>query len=120
MYRHILDETDQAYPEEADLPKLWSPTADKLCLSSIRQNEESVGVIVGSCQHIANCLATLRNTMHDSHGKGHRPGESKPRDAEPAMNPAGTMMAFLAATWREGEAKVFGSVGRERAARGTP
>lgn len=31
--KHIRDETGQADPEEADLPELWSPTADKLCLS---------------------------------------------------------------------------------------
>jgi hypothetical protein len=65
--------------------------------------EESFKVILGSCQQIVNRLGTLRNKISDSHGQGRRPVRPKTRHAELAVNLAGTMAAFLVATWKERE-----------------
>jgi len=50
-----------------------------------------------------NRLGTLRNKISDSHGQGRRPVRPKARHAELAVNLAGTMVAFLVATWKDRE-----------------
>lgn len=44
-------------------------------------------------------IGTLRNRLGDPHGKGRNPVRPQPRHAALAVNLAGTMAAFLVATW---------------------
>ncbi|SUE44293.1 abortive infection family protein [Roseomonas gilardii] len=99
--KHVLDRAGVTYPDDADLPKLWGLAAESLKLAPSQHHEESFKVILGSCQQIVNRLGTLRNRISDAHGQGSRPVRPKPRHAELAVNLAGTMAAFLVATWQE-------------------
>ena len=101
--KHVLDDAGATYPDDADLPKLWSMASEQLNLAPSQHHEESFKVILGSCQQIVNRLGTLRNKISDSHGQGRRPVRPKTRHAELAVNLAGTMAAFLVATWKERE-----------------
>lgn len=101
--KHVLDHTGATYPDDADLPKLWSMASEQLNLAPSQHHEESFKVILGSCQQIVNRLGTLRNKISDSHGQGRRPVRPKTRHAELAVNLAGTMAAFLVATWKDRE-----------------
>ncbi len=101
--KHILDDAGQPYDDSADLPKLWSLCADELNLSPAQHAEKAFKAILGNCQSIVNNLATIRNRVSDAHGHGRRPVRPKPRHAELAVNLAGTMAAFLVATWQERE-----------------
>ncbi len=99
--KHILDDADVSYGDDFDLPKLWYLTAQQLNLAPNQHQEESFRVILGNCQSIVSRLATIRNTVGDAHGQGRRPVKPKGRHAELAVNLAGTMVAFLIATWQE-------------------
>ena len=54
----------------------------------------------------------MRNKIGDAHGMRPRAVKRKPRHAELAVNLAGTMASFLAATWREAARRVAGSRAR--------
>jgi len=103
--KHVLDDAGATYPDDADLPKLWGMASERLNLAPSQHYEESFKAILGSCQQIVNRLGTLRNKISDAHGQGRRPVRPKPRHAELAVNLAGTMAAFLVATWKERETK---------------
>jgi len=99
--KHILDDARVPYPDNADLPKLWDIAAEQLNLAP-RQHEEKVfKSILGNCQAVVNHLGAIRNRIGDAHGQGRRPVKPKPRHAELAVNLAGTMAAFLIATWKD-------------------
>ncbi len=108
--KHVLDDAGAAYPDDADLPKLWSMASERLNLAPSQHHEESFKAILGSCQQIVNRLGTLRNKISDAHGQGRRPVRPKARHAELAVNLAGTMAAFLVATWKEREGQKGGGV----------
>lgn len=99
--KHILDDAGVAYHDDLDLPKLWHLTAQQLNLAPRQHQEEAFRAILGNCQSIVNRLATIRNTVGDAHGQGRLPVKPKGRHAELAVNLAGTMAAFLVATWQE-------------------
>lgn len=99
--KHILDESGGDYTEDTDLPKLWTQTAEKLNLAPSQHQEQTFKAILGNCQSIVNYLGAIRNKVGDAHGQGRRPVKPKPRHAELAVNLAGTMAAFLVATWKE-------------------
>ncbi|MFN6954556.1 MAG: abortive infection family protein [Acetobacteraceae bacterium] len=103
--KHILDEADSTYADDADLPKLWAMVSERLNLAPSQHQEESFKALLGSCQQIVNRLGALRNKIGDAHGQGRRPVRPKARHAELAVNLAGTMAAFLVATWKERAAK---------------
>ena len=46
-------------------------------------------------------LGTLRNQLSDARGKGKKAIKPSPRHAALAVNLAGSMAAFLIATWEE-------------------
>lgn len=102
--KNILDDLGQDY-RDADLPKLWALCAERLSLAPAQYAETTFKAILGNCQSIVNNLATIRNRLSDAHGQGRRPVKPKPRHAELAVNLAGTMAAFLVATWREHKAR---------------
>lgn len=99
--KHILDDTDTSYDDNVDLPKLWNLCAEELNLSPGQHSEKVFKAILGNCQSIVNNLAAVRNRIGDAHGQGRRSVKPRPRHAELAVNLAGTMAAFLVATWQE-------------------
>lgn len=99
--KHVLDDCGTPYPDSADLPKLWGLAAEELTLAPHQHQEPVFKTILGNCQSVVNSLGTVRNRIGDAHGQGRRPVKPKPRHAELAVNLAGTMAAFLVATWQE-------------------
>jgi hypothetical protein len=99
--KHILDDENVTYPEDADLPKLWALTAQRLNLAPHQHQEKLFKTILGNCQSVVNSLGALRNKIGDAHGSGRRSVKPKPRHAELAVNLAGAMAAFLVATLKE-------------------
>jgi Abortive infection C-terminus len=99
--KHILDDAGVAYPDDADLPKLWALTAEQTNLAPNQHQEGIFKSILGNCQSVVNNLGAIRNRVGDAHGQGRKPVRPKPRHAELAVNLAGTMAAFLVATWKE-------------------
>jgi hypothetical protein len=99
--KHVLDDVGIDYPDDADLPKLWSMSAEALNLAPHQHQEKLFKTILGNCQSIVNSLGALRNKIGDAHGSGRRPVKPRPRHAELAVNLAGTMAAFLIATLKE-------------------
>jgi hypothetical protein len=99
--KSILDEADSAYPDTADLPKLWALAAELLNLAPHQHQEEVFKATLGNCQSVVNHLGAIRNKIGDAHGQGRKPIKPKARHAELVVNLAGTMAAFLVATWKE-------------------
>jgi len=102
--KKILLEMNTSYNEN-DLPKLYKIVAGKLNLSPEGHSEILFKQILGSCQNIVESLGAIRNIHSDSHAQ---PKSFKPaiRHAELAVNLAGTMSAFLVATWNAQKTKV--------------
>lgn len=99
--KHILDDSGVTYPDDADLPKLWALAAEQCNLAPNQHQESVFKAILGNCQSVVNNLGAIRNRVGDAHGQGRRPVKPKARHAELAVNLAGTMAAFLVATWQE-------------------
>lgn len=99
--KHLLDDMRQTYDERADLPKLYAQCATALNLAPDQHTEKSFKTILGNCQSVVTELGSLRNRISDAHGRGRRPVVPASRHAELAVNLAGTMAAFLVATWSE-------------------
>jgi hypothetical protein len=99
--KHILDDGGVSYADDSDLPKLWALTAKEVNLAPQQHQEEVFRAILGNCQSVVNNIAAIRNKVGDAHGHGRRQVRPKPRHAELAVNLAGTMAAFLVATWRD-------------------
>ena len=101
--KHLI-EAEGLSPDEkvklnkATLPRLHAQCAKSLHLAPDQQMEESVKAILENCQSVVAQLGRLRNTIGDAHGRGD--GHTKPasRYAEFAVNLAGSVAAFLAAT----------------------
>jgi Abortive infection C-terminus len=83
------------------LPKLYAQCASALTLAPDQHTERSFKAILGNCQSVVNELGSLRNRISDAHGHGRRPVRPAPRHAELAVNLAGTVAAFLVATWSD-------------------
>ncbi len=101
--KHVLEELGAAYPDDADLPKLWALAAERLNLAPHQHQEPVFKAILGNCQAVVNNLGAIRNRVGDAHGQGKRTVKPKPRHAELAVNLAGTMAAFLVSTWDDRE-----------------
>ncbi len=99
--KHVLDDADVNYADDADLPKLWALAAEQMNLAPHQHQETVFKAILGNCQSVVNNLGAIRNCIGDAHGQGRQPVRPKPRHAELAVNLAGTMAAFLVATWQE-------------------
>ena len=99
--KHVLDELEAPYPDDADPAKLWALCAEHLKLSPGQHAEPVFKSILGNCQSIVNNLAAIRNKIGDAHGQGKRAVRPKPRHAELAVNLAGSMASFLVSTWKE-------------------
>ena len=97
--KHILDELEDEYDPQADLPKLWSAVSQHLNLAPSQHQEVVFRAILGNCQAVVGNLAAIRNRLGDAHGHGRRPVKPQARHAELAVNLAGSMASFLVATW---------------------
>lgn len=84
--KHILDDENVDYPNDADLPKLWGLVAELLHLAPGQHDETVFKAILGNCQAVVNNIAAIRNRVGDAHGQGRRPIRPKPRHAELAVN----------------------------------
>ena len=94
----ILDDANESYPQDADLPKLYSQTAKRLNLAPSQHTEQVFKQILGACHTIVEGVGAVRNRLSDAHGKGKKPVRPSPRHAELVVNLAGTMAVLLAAT----------------------
>ncbi|WP_454016964.1 abortive infection family protein [Azospirillum sp. Marseille-Q6669] len=103
--KHILDDASVEYPHDADLPKLWALCSVEVNLAPHQHQEHVFKSILGNCQSIVNNLAFIRNKIGDAHGQGRKPVKPTSRHAELAVNLAGTMAAFLVATWENDTGK---------------
>ena len=99
--KHILDHSGREYEDSVKLPRLWALCADELRLAPQQHQEEVFKKILGSCQAVVNNLAEIRNQIGDAHGRGRRQVKPQARHAKLVVNLAGTMAAFLVATWVE-------------------
>jgi hypothetical protein len=99
--KHILDDHGIDYPEDIDLPKLWTSVGEQLNLAPSQHQEKIFKAILGNCQAVVNNLAAIRNRVSDAHGRGRSHFKPKPRHATLVVNLAGAMAAFLVATLQE-------------------
>ena len=97
--KHILDEKQITYPDNADLPNLYRLVVEQLCLAPEQYTERLVRQILGSCQSVVGGIAALRNQLGDAHGKGAEAAIPHPLLAELAVNLAGAMAKYLLAVW---------------------
>lgn len=99
--KHILSEAGIDPSDKYDLPKLYKETAKQINMAPEQHQEEIFKQILGGCQTVIQGLGTLRNKLSDAHGKGKKAVKPSPRHASLAVNLAGSMAAFLVATWEE-------------------
>lgn len=97
--KHILDEEQTAYPDNADLPNLYHLVVEQLYLASEQYTESLIRKILGSCQSVVGGIAALRNQLGDAHGKSAEAAIPHPLLAELAVNLAGAMAKYLLAVW---------------------
>ncbi len=97
--KHVLDDLSEPYGDAADLPALYRSVALKLNLAPDQHTEQAFRQILGGCQSIVNGLASVRNKLGDAHGKGRGSARPSPRHAGLAVNVAGSLSAFIVATW---------------------
>jgi hypothetical protein len=95
----VLDEAEEPYGGDAELPKLYGKTAQVLKLAPSQHTEQIFKQLLGGCQTVVERLGAVRNRLSDAHGKGRQPVKPASRHAELVVNLAGTMATFLAATW---------------------
>jgi len=95
--KHILDEEQIAYPNNADLPNLYRLVVEQLHLAPEQYTEGLIRKILGSCQSVVGAIAALRNQLGDAHGKRAEAAIPHPLLAELAVNLAGAMAKYLLA-----------------------
>jgi hypothetical protein len=106
--KHILDKKGISYKhkdkdkDKDDLPQLYYKTASALNAAPDQYQEETFKKIFGGCQGVIDGLNNLRNRLGDAHGKGEKAVRPSSHQAALAVNLAGSMAAFLVATWEEG------------------
>lgn len=104
--KFILDEFNETYKDDIELPKLYKLTAEKLNLAPDQHTEQVFKQILGGCQTVVEGLGTLRNKLSDSHGKKTTQAKPTSRHAELAVNLAGTMTTFLLETYEFNTLKI--------------
>src|SRR5690606_23463150 len=98
--KYILDDLDEAYGNNDDLPKLYGKVSKALHLAPSDHESEPIKAILVVATTVVNGLGTLRNRFSDSHGRGKKhPVRVSTRHATLAVNMAGTMATFLVETY---------------------
>ncbi len=98
--KHVLDDCGVDYGD-AEMPKLWALTSEKLNLLPSQHDEDAFRRILGNCQAVVDGIANVRNRVGDAHGRGRKPVRISARHAELAVNLAGAMASFVLSTWLE-------------------
>jgi Abortive infection C-terminus len=96
--KRILDETGGGYTSGEDLPKLYGLTAKRLNLAPDQHSQDAIKAILSGATAVVHGLATLRNKLSDSHGRGGKPVRPSKRHAHLAVNIAGALATFLVET----------------------
>ena len=99
--KHILENLGDEFDEGADLPHLYRLCSKALNLAPSQHSEQVFKQILGGCTAVVEGLGAVRNRLGDAHGKGRVAAKPAPRHAELAVNLAGSMAAFLVATWED-------------------
>ncbi len=102
--KHVLDDAGVPYQRADDMTDLWKLAAGHLNLMPDQHDAAPFKRILGSCQNIVGTIASLRNEMSDSHGRGRQRVKPGRRHAELTVNLAGAMAAFIVETARERKA----------------
>ncbi|MDB5103160.1 MAG: abortive infection protein [Fibrobacteres bacterium] len=97
--KHILDDSEISYAEDADLPKLYRLCSESLKLAPSQHTEEIFKQILGGCTSVVVGLGALRNKMGDAHGNGRKNSKPSTRHAHLAVNLAGSMATFMIESW---------------------
>jgi len=73
--KHILETLSIPFIDGDDLPRLHKKVANALNLHPSQHAEEMLKGMMGSCCNVVSCLASLRNSHSDAHGRkpGHVP-----------------------------------------------
>lgn len=108
--RFVLDDQKISYPDDADLPKIYSLAAHSLRLAPEQHQEDLFKRILGSCQAVVIGVGMLRNKLSDAHGRSTRQVRPGPRHAALAVNLAGSMATFLVETYEHHRKGGGGSV----------
>lgn len=98
--KHVLDDCGVDYGD-AEMPKLWALTSERLNLLPSQHDEDVFRRILGNCQAVVDGIANVRNRVGDAHGRGRKPVKIASRHAELAVNLAGAMASFVLNTWLE-------------------
>ncbi len=99
--KNIVKKSGGVWSESDKAPKLYRMASEKLRLAPHQQTEEAFREILGNCQAVVQRVAEIRNKLGDAHGRDHEHVPPSPRHVMLAVNLAGAMAAFLAATWRD-------------------
>lgn len=99
--KHLLDGCGVTYGRHEDLPNLYHHLTTALHIAPNQQSDAALRQIVGGSHSVLNGLATLRNQLGDSHGRGEGGIEPTPSQAKLAVNLAGSLAQFLIQTWEE-------------------
>lgn len=99
--KHVIEGAEEEYPPNAELPQLWRQAALLLNLAPEQHQEEVFKAILGNAQSIVSNLGSVRNKLGDAHALGPRQVRPRARHAELVVNLAGSMAAFIVATWVE-------------------
>lgn len=105
----ICEDLDICLGDHPELAELYRETAKALNLAPEQHQERVFKQILGGCSGIVGGLAGLRNSLGDAHGRSTRAARPAPRHAQLAVNLAGSMSAFLIATWRARAMSTFSS-----------
>jgi hypothetical protein len=97
--KHILDDENVVYADDADLPKLYRLTSEVLNIAPSQHTEQIFKQILGGCTAVVEGLGSLRNRIGDAHGQGRKAMKPAARHAQLAVNLSGAMATFLVATW---------------------
>lgn len=98
--KYILDGLGEEYGTRDDLPELYKKVARKLSLAPENHKEDVYKQILGGTNSVVSGLASLRNALGDSHGKGKKAPKPSPRHARLAVNVAATASLFLIETYQ--------------------
>jgi hypothetical protein len=97
--KHIMDDSNIVYPNDADLPKLYRLCSESLSLAPSQHVELVFKQILGGCTAVVEGLGALRNKVGDAHGNGRKAVKPLARHAHLSVNLAGSMATFLLETW---------------------
>jgi hypothetical protein len=97
--KHVLDDLEVTYTDDADLPKLYRLTAEALTMAPSQQTEPILRQVLGGCTAVVEGIGAMRNKLSDAHGKGRATSPVQPRHASLAVNVAGAAAMFIVESW---------------------